>query len=159
MGVSKLLGSQPQVEPGASGPVLNESFVPGPRPSGRARRPYTAAFVELVSGAVGALTHATTQYITPDGVALADSYWAYGNKYQETQTVWGKQASTEASPSPSGGAQSGNASRARNPGGHGLAGGRVVLVPAGECGDHHTGVDDLHQRVRSSVSRTIAACG
>lgn len=56
----------------------------------------TAAFVERVSGAlgaVGALTHATTQYITPDGVALADSYWAYGNKYRETQTVWGKLSS------------------------------------------------------------------
>ena len=56
----------------------------------------TTAFVAKVSGALGAagaLTHATTQYITPDGIGRTESYWAYGNKYRETQTVWGKLSS------------------------------------------------------------------
>ena len=78
----------------ASGTTANVPAAPG---TPTATIPtQTAAFVERVSGALGAagaLTQATTQYITPNGVALADSYWAYGNKYRETQTVWGKLSS------------------------------------------------------------------
>jgi hypothetical protein len=58
----------------------------------------TTAFVAKVSDALGAadaLTHATTSYITPDGVALTESYWAYGNRYRETDTVNGKLPSDE----------------------------------------------------------------
>lgn len=78
----------------ASGTTANVPAAPG---TPTATIPtQTAAFVERVSGALGAagaLTQATTQYITPNGVALAGSYWAYGNKYRETQTVWGKLSS------------------------------------------------------------------
>jgi hypothetical protein len=54
----------------------------------------TATFVaRQVSGALGAadaLTHATTQFIVPDGNARTDSYWAYGNRYREIETIDGK---------------------------------------------------------------------
>jgi hypothetical protein len=36
--------------------------------------------------------------------------------------------------------------RQARPGGHGLAGDRVVLVPAGECGDHHAGRQMIRDR-------------
>jgi hypothetical protein len=54
----------------------------------------TAAFVaRQVSGALGAadaLTRATTQFIVPGGNARTDSYWAYGNRYREVETIGGK---------------------------------------------------------------------
>lgn len=54
----------------------------------------TAAFVaRQVSGALGAadaLTHATTQFIVPGGNARTVSYWAYGNRYREIETIEGK---------------------------------------------------------------------
>jgi hypothetical protein len=90
VGVTAASGTTANV-PAASGTNANVPAASG-TPTGMISV-QTAAFVAHVSGALGAagmLTHATSQDITPDGVAIADSYWAYGNTYRDTQTVWGK---------------------------------------------------------------------